>query len=115
MKRLSAYFLAMAMFLAPMVAQAGMVSTQSVVDPAAQWMANSALVEKMVDMGIDPSEVQSRIDAMTVAERAELNQSLADMPAGQGILELAFLVFLVFVITDVIGATDIFPFIQPVE
>jgi hypothetical protein len=45
----------------------------------------------------------------------QLNNHLTELPAGGDILGLAVLVFLVFVLTDVIGATDIFPFIHPVK
>lgn len=115
MKKVIAALITMVFFLTPFAAQAGMVSTQELVDPASQWMSNPLLVDKMLEMGVEPQEVQARIDAMTPGERAQLNASLEDMPAGQDILGLAFLVFLVFVITDVIGATDVFPFINSVN
>jgi hypothetical protein len=37
------------------------------------------------------------------------------LPACAGIISTVVLVFVVFVITDVIGATDIFPFVHPVH
>lgn len=66
-------------------------------------------------MGVDPADAKSRVAAMTDAEIAELNKRIDEMPAGGGVLEVALVVFIVFVITDVIGATDIFPFIHPVD
>ena len=38
-----------------------------------------------------------------------------ELPAGGDVLGVILVVFIVFVITDVIGATDIFPFIKPVK
>jgi hypothetical protein len=52
---------------------------------------------------------------MTGDEIAQLNQQINELPAGGDILGILVLVFIIFVITDVIGATDIFPFIHPVN
>ena len=52
---------------------------------------------------------------MTHQEIAQLNRQLADLPAGGDVLGIIVLIFIVFIITDVIGATDIFPFVHPVK
>ena len=56
-----------------------------------------------------------RIAQMTDQEIAHLNQQLAELPAGGDVLGLVVLIFIVFIITDAIGATDIFPFVHPVR
>lgn len=71
--------------------------------------------QQMLDLGVSPQDVDSRINSMTASELAELNSSLQDAPAGAGIVGVVLTIFIVFVITDVIGATDIFPFIRPVN
>lgn len=71
--------------------------------------------QQMLDLGVSPQDVDSRINSMTSAELAELNATLQDAPAGAGIVGVVLTIFIVFVITDVIGATDIFPFIRPVN
>ncbi len=71
--------------------------------------------QQLVDMGVSPTDVDARINAMTDAELAELNANLQDAPAGAGLVGVVLTIFIVFVITDVIGATDIFPFIRPVN
>ena len=71
--------------------------------------------QQMLDLGVSPADVDSRINGMTSAELAELNASLQDAPAGAGLVGVVLTIFIVFVITDVIGATDIFPFIRPVN
>ncbi len=67
--------------------------------------------------GVDPADAKARVAAMTDAEVAELQARMDEIPAGAGpsVLGAALVIFVVFVITDVIGATDIFPFIRPVE
>jgi hypothetical protein len=66
-------------------------------------------------MGVSTAELEDRIDQMTAEEIAQLNRHLGSMPAGGDVLGIIVLVFIIFVITDVIGATDIFPFIHPVN
>lgn len=64
-------------------------------------------------MGVDSAMAAERVAAMTDAEIAELNQRIGELPAGGDALGVILLILLIFVITDVIGATDIFPFIHP--
>ncbi len=71
--------------------------------------------EQLLHMGVSPSAIESRINLMTPEEIAQLNQQLDELPAGGDILGVLLVIFIVFVITDVIGATDIFPFIKPVN
>ncbi len=103
--------------------QAAMVTTPEVMQSQQSEYDRQQLVELMdredvqkqlLAYGVAPEEVQDRVSKMTDAEVAQLNDQIADMPAG-GILGAILLIFVVFVITDVIGATDIFSFIHPVN
>lgn len=103
--------------------QAAMVTTPDVLQSQQSEYDRQQLVELMdradvqqqlLDYGVAPEQVQDRVSKMTDAEVAQLNAQIADMPAG-GILGAILLIFVVFVITDVIGATDIFSFIHPVR
>ena len=76
--------------------------------------AQENLSAQLTQMGVNPDKASERIASMTDAEIAQLNDRLKDMPAGQDFVGVLLVVFIVFVITDVIGATDIFPFIRPV-
>ncbi len=71
--------------------------------------------QQMLDLGVSPQDVDSRINSMTASELAQLNADLQNAPAGAGLVGVVLTIFIVFVITDVIGATDIFPFIRPVN
>ncbi len=71
--------------------------------------------QQMLDLGVSPQDVDSRINSMTATELAQLNANLQHAPAGAGVVGIVLTIFIVFVITDVIGATDIFPFIRPVN
>ncbi len=71
--------------------------------------------EQLLSMGVTTIELESRINQMTQQEIAQLNQQITELPAGGDVLGIIVLIFIIFVITDVIGATDIFPFIHPVK
>lgn len=103
--------------------QAAMVTTPEVLQSQQAEYDRQQLVElldredvqkQLLDYGVAPETVKDRVSKMTDTEVAQLNEQIADMPAG-GILGAILLIFVVFVITDVIGATDIFSFIRPVR
>lgn len=105
-------------------AQAAMVGTASVIQSESSRIDREQLTgmlgredirQQLVTMGVDPEVAQQRIAMMTDAEVASLNQRLNEMPAGSDVLGVLLIIFIVFVITDIIGATDIFPFIHPVR
>ena len=68
----------------------------------------------MVAQGINPIEAKARIANLTNNEIQKLNGLLGELPAGGiDIISTAVFVFLVFLITDLLGATDLFPFVKP--
>ena len=70
----------------------------------------------LLAQGVDPTEVQARVNGLSDAEIQALADRLDEYPAGEGtfetILILAFLAFLALLITDLLGYTDIFPFVN---
>jgi len=65
--------------------------------------------------GVEPVSVQARVDGLTDAEVHALADRLDQYPAGGDfgtVLMVAFLVFLTLLITDLLGLTDIFPFVN---
>lgn len=93
------------------------LNTQQVEDKAAllQAVQREDVQQQLSSMGVSAADVESRINQMTHEEVAQLNLHMAELPAGEGVLSAIVIIFLVFVITDVIGATDIFPFVHPVN
>lgn len=105
-------------------AQAAFVSNNQLIDQVQQANDKEALLRtikradvqaQLLDMGVNSADIESRVDQMTQQEISQLNQQIDQLPAGGGAVGLVVLVFVIFVITDVIGATDIFPFIRPVR
>ena len=105
-------------------AQAAMISNSQLIDQAQQSNEKTTLLQtirradvqsQLLSMGVNTADIEKRVDQMTQAEVAQLNQQINQLPAGGEVLGIVVLIFVVFVITDVIGATDIFPFIHPVR
>jgi hypothetical protein len=71
--------------------------------------------QQLIGLGVDAQSAAERVDRMTDAEVAEINQRISELPAGSGVVGIILMVLLVLVITDVLGATDIFPFIKPIR
>ncbi|AKH68269.1 hypothetical protein IMCC21906_00576 [Spongiibacter sp. IMCC21906] len=78
-----------------------------------QALAKGDVKERLLALGVSPEDVDSRIDSLTASELAMLQDKMDDMPAGSGALGLLALLVLIFFITDIIGVTDIFPFVNP--
>lgn len=104
--------------------QAAMISNDMIINHAQHSSAKAELIQtinrsdvkqQLLNMGVKPADIESRINLMTHEEIAQLNQQIDELPAGGDILGVLLIIFIVFVITDIIGATDIFPFIKPVN
>lgn len=123
-KRLFALILSLSVILLPMsAAQSAMIGNHHLINEA-NHIDRSALLQNLArdevqsylsQQGIDAEQVKLRVAQMTDQEIATLNEHLSDLPAGGDALGVILLIFVIFVITDVLGATDIFPFIHPVR
>jgi len=64
--------------------------------------------------GVSPEQAQARVAALSDAEAADLAARIDELPAGGvGIIGAALIVFLVLLLTDILGYTKIFPFTRP--
>ena len=66
----------------------------------------------LTNQGVDPEFAKQRVMSMTNDEIRLMNQHMDELPAGAGFLEVALIVFLVLLFTDIMGYTDIFPFVK---
>ena len=125
LRRPIAIFLSILLALMPLLpAQAAMIGNEQIVkqnlssqtrDGLQQLFAQETARQQLQAWGVSPDQIRSRIDSLTDAELARINQQVNDLHAGGSVLGILLVIFIVFVITDVIGATDIFPFIHPVK
>lgn len=71
------------------------------------------LRQQLVDLGVDPAVAELRVATLTDAEVAALSGQLDELPAGgNGIVGALLIVFLVLLATDIMGLTDVFPFVR---
>lgn len=125
LRRPIAVLLSLLLALAPMIpAQAAMIGNEQVInqhqqgqtrDSLQQLLEQQSARQQLQALGVSPDLVKSRIDSLTDSELARINRHVDTLDAGGNILGILLVIFVVFVITDVIGATDIFPFIHPVN
>ncbi|MEZ5525643.1 MAG: DUF6627 family protein [Pseudomonadales bacterium] len=106
------------------VTQAAMITTESAIQSQQTQIertqildlfAQENLRDQLLQMGVDPDSAADRVANMTDAEIAQLNSHLNDMPAGEGVAGILLTIFIVFIITDMLGATDIFSFVHPIR
>ena len=107
---------------APLPARAGLVRTDEIArqsstvqDRVQELLARSEVREALVARGVDPAQVQARVDALTDAEAQQLAQQLDQLPAGGDIIGVLLTVFIVLLITDILGLTKVFPFTRPIR
>lgn len=67
-------------------------------------------------LGVDPEEAKERVAALSDEEVSQLAERINTDPAGQGavgaIIGAALIIFLVLLITDILGFTNVFDFTE---
>ena len=119
---------AVAMFVVSMPlprVQAALVSTEQLLaagDGAAErarvlaFLERADVREQIVALGVDPNEAAARVQALSDAQVREIAGQLDQLPAGQSaigiIVGAILLVFLILLLTDLLGLTNVFPFVN---
>jgi hypothetical protein len=67
--------------------------------------------KQLTALGVDPAQVTERINSLTPTELAQFNQQLNEAPAG-GFIGIIVLFLVIFIITDLLCATDLFTFVK---
>lgn len=105
----------------PLPAQAGLVPTSAMTAVEARSRVADALARadvrgRLESYGVDRAQVQARVDALTDDEVTQLAERLDALPAGgDGIVGAILIVFLVLLITDIVGLTKVFPFTRSIK
>ncbi|RRJ84007.1 PA2779 family protein [Aestuariirhabdus litorea] len=74
-------------------------------------LASDELKQQLADLGVDSEQLSDRISSLTPDEIQQLNAELEQQPAG-GIIGVLLVIFIVFVVTDMLCATDLFTFVR---
>lgn len=130
LKRFFSLFVAISIMFMAMAqsAQAALVSSEQVAQTTAasatvqdrarivSTLSRSDVQAALVKRGVDPAQVQDRVAALTDEEAAMVARQLDAAPAGgDGFIGAIVFVFLVLLVTDILGLTKIFPFTRPVR
>lgn len=103
------------------LANAAMIGTGEVLTEHQQQVDRQQLIamlddqqvkDKLLAMGVERDQVENRINNLTSAELAQFNQQLSEAPAGAGVLGVIVLFLVIFIITDMLCATNLFSFVK---
>lgn len=122
------YFVTMTMLLMSMpvqTVQAAMIRTETVLTMSTannvrenlnQFIKREDVKAVMMAQGISPTEAKARVDSLSDAEIMKIADKMDKLPPGGSafgvIVGAAVIVFIVLLITDILGYTDIFTFVK---
>ncbi len=97
-----------------------LVSTQSALDAVqisaereriGKLLARADVREQLVNQGVELNEVEARVAALSDQEVRQMAEQLDNMPAGaNGVVGALLTVFIILLVTDLLGLTHVFPF-----
>jgi len=106
-------------------AQAALVGTSQILDQGYQevdrdrlraFLDRAEVRDQLEALGVDGDIASARINSLTNEEVANLVDRLDQLPAGGDgfgtLVGAALLVFIILLITDLLGLTDVFPFVK---
>lgn len=106
--------------------QAAMISSEQVAESAVTsngeqhrariiaTLSREDVQAAMVARGIDPAQAKERVAALTDEEASSVASQIDSAPAG-GIIGAIVLIFLVLLLTDILGFTKIYPFTRSIR
>lgn len=105
----------------PPQALAEVVATDAVVaasarDRVALALSRAEVQQRLAAYGVDRAQAQARVDALSDDEAAQLAERLDALPAGgDGIVGTILFVFILLLLTDILGFTKVFPFTRSIK
>lgn len=126
LKRPLAMLLSLLLALTPAIsAQAAIIGNSELLansshqqnrDSLQQLLAREDAQQQLQALGVSLDWARERAQQLSDSELARINQRIENLQAGgSDVLGVILLIFIIFIITDAIGATDIFPFVHPVR
>ena len=88
----------------------------SVQERIGELLARDEVRDALAARGVTAGQLEARVAALTADEARLLAEQLDRVPAGASdILGILFAVFIILLITDLLGLTKVFPFTRPVK
>ena len=115
-KRMLAILVALCVAATGLPAQAAMIATPIERDGLLRILERADVQGQLQAYGVSVDEAKARVAALSDAEAAELAARIDSLPAGgASIVGALLIVFLVLLLTDILGYTKVFPFTRPVK
>jgi hypothetical protein len=104
----------------PLPSQAAMVATDSALAGSQRahverLLERADVQARLTAYGVSAADVKARLAALSDDEAAALAAKIDRLPAGGDLVTAVVLVFLILLLTDILGFTKIFPFTRPVR
>jgi len=108
----------------PMTAQAAIVSTDEAIstpvaaanrDRVNTFLTRADVRKALQEQGVNGDAAVERVKAMSDTEVAQLAGRIDQAPAGGDILGILFTIFIVLLVTDIMGLTKVFPFTRSIR
>lgn len=82
----------------------------------AQWLQRDDIRSQMQALGVDPRLAEERVAALSDAEVQDLHGRLDEARvAGNGVVGALVFIFVLLLVTDLLGLTKVFPFTRSVR
>ena len=99
--------------------QATMIATPTEHQGLLRILERADVQQQLQTHGVSLEQAKARVAALSDAEAAQLMAQIESLPAGGdgvGVVITALLiVFLVLLLTDILGLTKVFPFTKPIK
>jgi len=83
------------------------------------FLARAEVKRELAARGVDPSDAQARVTALSDDQARDLAARIDQLPAGGDgvgdVLGVLLLIFVILLITDILGLTKVFPFTRPIH
>jgi len=83
------------------------------------FLDRSEVQKHLVAWGVNPEEAKTRVDSLTDKEIEKIAARIDQLPAGGGalgtIVGAALIIFIVLLLTDILGFTDVFSFVKKAD
>jgi hypothetical protein len=104
----------------PQPAHAGMLATDEVISSSerqkvTEFLQRPEVRAQLEAYGVKPADAQARVAVLSDEEVAKVAGQVDQLPAGGSVLGVLLLVFVILLITDLLGLTKIFPFTKPIR
>lgn len=94
---------------------AASAQTQTGRDRIRTFLDREDVRNELQSQGIDANAAKARVAALTDEEVQKIAGKLDTMPAGGDIIGVLFTVFIVLLVTDILGFTKVFSFTRPIK